>query len=136
MAGHRSRLLRLSWLLLALLLAPLPATAETRIALVISNQSYTQAGARLTNTHRDGDLVKSALEKVGFQVFTWLDPSNAPVWVSGLQVRTTRSVYTFGDADGTAVECVPTSGEQIIGFYGRTGSYIDQLGCLFSGRAR
>lgn len=64
--------------------------------------------------------------------FTWPDPDNAPVWVSGLQVHTTKSAYTFGHADGTATECVPARGEQITGFFGRSGSYIDQLGCLFS----
>ena len=68
--------------------------------------------------------------------FTWPNPDSAPVWVSGLQVRTSKGVYTFGHADGTAIECVPVSGEQIIGFFGRAGSYIDQLGCLFSGRVR
>src|SRR6476646_2117352 len=45
-----------------------PGLAEPRLALVITNQNYTQSGARLTNTFRDGDLVKAALEKVGFKV--------------------------------------------------------------------
>jgi hypothetical protein len=49
------------------------AYAEKRIALVITNQAYTQAGARLTNTHRDGELVKAALESVGFQVWVSKD---------------------------------------------------------------
>ena len=51
----------------------LSATARSqpqpaRIALVITNQEYSQPGARLTNTHRDGDIVKEALERVGFKV--------------------------------------------------------------------
>src|SRR6478736_5736897 len=46
-----------------IVLASLPARAEPRIALVITNQAYTQAGALLTTTHRDGDLIKAALEK-------------------------------------------------------------------------
>jgi hypothetical protein len=67
--------------------------------------------------------------------FSWPDPGHAPVWISGLQVRTTKGAYTFGHADGIAVECTPANGEQIVGFFGRAGSYLDQLGCLFSKRA-
>jgi hypothetical protein len=54
----------------------LGAHAETRIALVVTNQAYSQAGARLTNTHRDGELVKAALEKVGFKVWVAKDTAN------------------------------------------------------------
>ena len=61
---------RISVLVCLLLALTTAATAQTRIALVITNQSYSQPGARLTNTHRDGVVVKAALEKVGFQV--WL----------------------------------------------------------------
>ena len=53
-----------------------PAVAEVRIALVVTNQGYTQPGARLANTHRDGDLVKAALEKVGFKVTVVRDTAN------------------------------------------------------------
>jgi uncharacterized caspase-like protein len=63
-------------LFLAIWLAPSAAGAEQRIALVVTNQAYTQAGAGLTNTHRDGDLVKAALEKVGFKVWVVRDTAN------------------------------------------------------------
>jgi Jacalin-like lectin domain len=62
--------------------------------------------------------------------FNWPDPANAPVWVSGIQVRTSKSTYTFGDVDGSATECTLGKTEQIIGFFGRAGAYVDALGCL------
>jgi len=62
--------------------------------------------------------------------FNWPDPTNAPVWVSGIQVRTSKSTYTVGDVDGTATECTLGRSEQIIGFFGRAGAYVDALGCL------
>ena len=75
MAHWRLQLLCLGCQFLAAMAHINSAAAETRIALVIANQAYTQAGARLTNTHRDGDLVKAALEKVGFKV--WVERDTA-----------------------------------------------------------
>ena len=49
---------------------------EPRIGLIITNQSYTQPGAQLTNTHRDGDVMKAALEQVGFKVSIVRDTVN------------------------------------------------------------
>lgn len=49
-------------LFLSLLLLPSAAFAESRIALLITNQAYRQPGAALTNTHRDGEICKAALE--------------------------------------------------------------------------
>jgi hypothetical protein len=62
--------------------------------------------------------------------FNWPDPAKAPVWVSGIKVRTSNATYAFGDVDGTATECILASSEQIIGFFGRAGAYVDALGCL------
>jgi hypothetical protein len=62
--------------------------------------------------------------------FNWPDPSHAPVWVSGIRVRTSKHTFTFGDVTGTATECILAEGEQIIGFFGRAGAYVDALGCL------
>jgi hypothetical protein len=62
--------------------------------------------------------------------FNWPDPSHAPVWVSGIRVRTARHTFTFGDVNGTATECSLAEGEQIMGFFGRAGAYVDALGCL------
>jgi hypothetical protein len=74
-AAHYSRceftgdveIVRVAIGIVLLLLVPSVAAAEPRIALIITNQAYTQAGASLTNTHRDSELVKGALEKVGFK---------------------------------------------------------------------
>jgi hypothetical protein len=62
--------------------------------------------------------------------FNWPDPAHAPVWVSGIRVRTAKRTYTFGDVNGTATECTLARGEQIVGFFGRAGAYVDALGCL------
>ncbi|PPD31296.1 MAG: hypothetical protein CTY20_00725 [Hyphomicrobium sp.] len=85
----------------ALLVLPGRATAEPRIALVIANQGYTQPGAKLTNTHRDGDLVKAALEKVGFKVTV---------------VRDTRSEGALLAAIGEHVERLAVAGPDAVGF--------------------
>ena len=52
------------------------AHAEPRMALLITNQAYRQPGAALTNTHRDGDILMAALEKVGFKVWIAKDTVN------------------------------------------------------------
>jgi tetratricopeptide (TPR) repeat protein len=62
--------------------------------------------------------------------FNWPDPARAPVWVSGIRVRTAKRTYTFGDVDGTATECTLAKNEQILGLFGRAGAYVDALGCL------
>jgi hypothetical protein len=62
--------------------------------------------------------------------FNWPDPAHAPVWVSGIRVRTAKRTYSFGDVSGTATECTLAKGEQIMGFFGRSGAYVDALGCL------
>jgi uncharacterized caspase-like protein len=70
-------MVRVAIAFLVLMLLPTGAWAqEKRIALIITNQAYTQAGARLTNTHRDGEVVKAALEKVGFKVWAAKDTTN------------------------------------------------------------
>jgi hypothetical protein len=68
---------------------------------------------------------------VFYMAVTW--PGNEkPVWVTGLQVRTNKGVYNFGDTTGRPNECVAQPGETIVAFFGRSGSYIDQLGCVFA----
>jgi hypothetical protein len=49
------------------------ALAEPRIALLVTNQAYRQPGLQLLNTHRDGDILKTALEKVCFKVWVAKD---------------------------------------------------------------
>src|SRR5436190_19482387 len=106
MARRGSRLLCAGLLVLGLLVGLSPAVAETRIALVITNQSYTQAGARLTNTYRDGDLVKAALERVGFKVWT---------------VRDTASEGALLKAIGDHVQRLAESGPDAVGFFYYSG---------------
>jgi uncharacterized caspase-like protein len=54
-----------------------------------------------------------------------------PVWVAGLRIVTNKSAYTFGNmSSGQISECSITPGQSLVGFYGRSGSYIDRLGCI------
>ena len=87
-------------LLLSLLLLPSAAHAEARIALVITNQAYTQSGARLTNTHRDGDVVKAALEKVGFKVWVAKDTTNERALLETVAQHVQRLAEAGPDAVG------------------------------------
>ena len=68
------------------------------------------------------------------RTYTWAADEKAPVWVTGLRVQTNKNIYNFGDTDvsGGRIPCVPASGEQIVGFVGRSGSFIDELGCVFA----
>jgi hypothetical protein len=101
-----SRLWWIARLLLAVLASSVPALAETRIALVIANQNYTQAGAGLTNTHRDGDLVKAALEKVGFKVTVVRDTASE----GALLIAIGEHVQRLADAGPDAVGFLYFSG--------------------------
>ncbi len=59
-----------------------------------------------------------------------------PQWIAGLQIWTDTRVYTFGDmASGPTDQCVLAYGEVLLGFFGRSGSYIDQIGCII-GKAK
>jgi formylglycine-generating enzyme required for sulfatase activity/uncharacterized caspase-like protein len=87
-------------LLLLFVLVPSAARAEARIALVITNQAYTQPGARLTNTHRDGDVVKAALEKVGFKVWVAKDTTNERSLLEAVAQHVQRLAEAGPDAVG------------------------------------
>jgi uncharacterized caspase-like protein len=87
-------------LLLSLLLLPSVAHAEARIALVITNQAYIQSGARLTNTHHDGDVVKAALEKVGFKVWVAKDTTNERALLEAVAKHVQRLAEAGPDAVG------------------------------------
>jgi uncharacterized caspase-like protein len=93
-------MLRAAFVILLLVFTPSAAHAEARIALVITNQAYTQAGARLTNTHRDGEVVKSALEKVGFRVWTVKDTPDERVLLQAVAEHLQRLVQAGPDAIG------------------------------------
>ena len=59
-----------------------------------------------------------------------------PQWIAGLEIWTDVKVYTFGDMKlGLTNQCVLAHGEILLGFFGRSGSYIDQIGCIM-GKAK
>ena len=68
-----------AWLVFWLVAALLPAHAESKVALVISNQGYKLASARLGYAHQNGDVVKAALEQSGYQVTVVRDATSAAI---------------------------------------------------------
>ena len=64
--------------------------------------------------------------------YTWARNEIPPHWVAGLQIHTNKGFYNFGHTDGSGDVCIVASGKVLIGFFGRSGSYIDQLGCIFA----
>jgi len=66
--GARTMLMRFVGALLLFFLLLLDAHAETRLALLIGNQIYSEKVGPLKNPHNDISLVGAALEKVGFKV--------------------------------------------------------------------
>ena len=62
----------LVWLLLGLLAAVLPASAETRVALVIGNSAYAST-TPLANPLNDAHDVSAALKQAGFRVIEGVD---------------------------------------------------------------
>jgi hypothetical protein len=63
--------------------------------------------------------------------------SNAPPqWIAGLEIWTDTRAYTLGDMTfGPTNQCILDYGEILLGFFGRSGSYIDQIGCII-GKAK
>jgi hypothetical protein len=79
-------------------------------------------------------------EKIGRVEVNWMSyrfpTSPAPQWVAGLKIWTDSRVYTFGNmTSGTINQCILAYGETLLGFFGRSGSYIDQVGCI-KGKAK
>jgi hypothetical protein len=73
-----------------------------------------------------------AIRKVAINSLTFNYPASPPpIWVTGLRIFTNKSSYAFGNMSfGPTTECVVPESKVLIGFFGRPGSYIDQLGCL------
>lgn len=76
-------------------------------------------------------------EKIGRVDINWgpyhypTSDNAPPQWVAGLQIWTDIRVYAFGDMKlGYTSQCVLANKEVLLGFFGRAGSYIDQLGCI------
>ncbi len=53
-----------------------PAGTERRAAILIANQNYDQSGLDLTRTHNDADDMKTALDKLGFEMVVFLKDLN------------------------------------------------------------
>jgi TIR domain/Jacalin-like lectin domain len=54
-----------------------------------------------------------------------------PHWVSGIQIWTNQRVYAVGDPTfGHTSQCILAQDEFLVGFFGRSGSFIDQIGCI------
>jgi hypothetical protein len=72
------------------------------------------------------------IRKVAINSMTFNFPANPPpVWVTGVRITTNKTSYTFGNMSfGPSTECVVPEGRVLVGFFGRSGSYIDQLGCV------
>jgi hypothetical protein len=72
------------------------------------------------------------IRKVAINSMTFNFPADpAPVWVTGLKITTNKTSYTFGNMKfGPSAECVIPEGKVLVGFFGRSGSYIDRLGCV------
>jgi uncharacterized caspase-like protein len=89
-------LLLLCWLLES----AAPAHAQQRIALLVTNQAYRQPGAALANTHRDGEILKSALERVGFKVWVARDTANEGALLLAIDEHVQRLTQAGPDAVG------------------------------------
>ncbi len=86
-------------------LPSLAAASGKRIALVVTNASYTDGIAKLESPHRDGDSLTAALEAVGFQVQHVRDASRE----------------AFKTAIQTFVERFETAGDDAISFFYYSG---------------
>ena len=78
-----------------------------------------------------------ANEKIGRVDINWgpyhykTSDNVPPQWVAGLQIWTDQRVYAFGDVKfGQTSRCMLADKEILLGFFGRAGSFIDQLGCI------
>jgi TIR domain-containing protein/jacalin-like lectin domain-containing protein len=90
------------------------------------------------NYAQPAELIKFAkVEKIGRVDVNWMKykfpTSNnvPPQWIAGLAIWTDSRVYNFGNMTfGPTNQCILTYGEILLGFFGRSGAYIDQIGCI------
>lgn len=81
----------------------------------------------------------SGSEKIGGIDVNWMSyhfpTSNnvPPQWIAGLAIWTDSRVYSFGNMTfGPTNQCLLAYGQTLLGFFGRSGSYIDQIGCIMA----
>ena len=79
----------------------------------------------------------AADEKIGRVDVKWMSydfPTSdqvPPQWISGIQIWTNTRVIPFGDLTAASTgQCVLSYGEVFLGFFGRNGDVIDQIGCV------
>jgi TIR domain/Jacalin-like lectin domain len=89
--------------------------------------------------YQDTQLIRlESNEKIGRIDVNWMpyrypttNNSPPPLWIAGLAIWTNVRVYAFGNmGSGTLNQCILGNGETLLGFFGRSGSYIDQIGCV------
>ncbi len=56
------------WMTICFICVPASALSQTKLALIITNQSYAANPGALQNPHRDGERLAAALTALGFQV--------------------------------------------------------------------
>ena len=123
---------------------PTPASASSAAGQCRSGRQ-SRAAARRQGASRptgDGGQVRGRTKKIGR-----VDASSAryrcptanepPRWIAGLEDLDGRqSLHVRGHETGPEPnQCVLAYGEILLGFFGRSGSYIDQIGCIM-GKAK
>jgi Jacalin-like lectin domain/TIR domain len=70
---------------------------------------------------------------VNSMFYNFSNVATQPHWIAGLRIFTSTNMYSFGDMTyGPTGQCLVADGESLIGFFGRSGGYVDQLGCIFA----
>jgi hypothetical protein len=78
-----------------------------------------------------GQHEKIGRVEVNTMSYHWPPPATPPQWITGLKVWTDTDVYTFGDMTfGPTNQCILAYNEIFLGFFERSGSHIDQIGCI------
>ena len=74
------------------------------------------------------------IRKVAINSLAFNFPANPrPVWITGMRITTNKTSHTYGNMKfGPSTECVVPEGKVLVGFFGRSGSYIDRLGCIIA----
>jgi hypothetical protein len=122
-----------------------PANAAQRIIGSIQFRWGSQAGAvhggRGPNPQPAKTVEFAPDERIGRVDINWMpyefptDNNVKPIWIAGLSIWTDKRVYSFGNTTfGPTDQCLLGVGDVLLGFHGRSGSYIDQIGCVVGTR--
>jgi len=73
--------------------------------------------------------------QINDMTYNYPGASPPPTWISGITVVTNKRVLPFGNTDTSEkITCAAQDKEQIVGFIGRSGDFLDQLGCIYGKR--